>query len=172
MVAGLRVTPSSMTQHFLKKQQDLVRRCEMALQGDESDRTRVTGLLESHLQADAKDFLERYRHRYKSHALKAGIAIGVGAVGLAGGAVGAGVAAALLAAEAIVLGTGTAATFAIGTMAGAGTFALVGGGVGAGVGSSIGERRAREAEHAADADREVEEEEEGDPSDESCLIRQ
>ncbi|XP_072860602.2 RING finger protein 112 [Pogona vitticeps] len=171
MVAGLRVTPSSMTKRVLEKQRELVRQCEMALQGDELDRTNVTSLLESHLQADTKDFLERYSHRYKSHALKAGIAIGVGAVGLAGGAVGAGVAAAMLAAEAIVLSTGTAATFAIGTMAGAGTFALVGGGVGAGLGSSIGERRAREAENVAEPDCENEEAED-DLSDERCLLRQ
>ncbi|KAJ7313855.1 hypothetical protein JRQ81_005611 [Phrynocephalus forsythii] len=171
MVAGLRVTPSTMTQRLLEKQRELVQRCDMALQGDEPDRTDVKWLLESHLQADTKDFLERYSNRYKSHALKAGIAIGVGAVGLAGGAVGAGVAAAMLAAEAIVLSTGTAATFAIGTMAGAGTFALVGGGVGAGVGSSIGERRAREAENVGEADGEIEDDDD-DPSDDTCLIHQ
>ncbi|XP_062993322.1 RING finger protein 112 [Elgaria multicarinata webbii] len=169
MLAGLQVKPSSMRKRLLEKQRELVEECKMSLQGDEPGRTDSTLLLESRLQSDAKDFLERYSRRYKSHALKAGLAVGVGAVGLAGGVIGAGVAAAILAAEAIALSTGTAATFAIGTMAGAGSFALVGGGVGAGVGSSIGERRVQEAENVADSDVEAEEMED-DLSDERCLI--
>ncbi|XP_061446247.1 RING finger protein 112 [Rhineura floridana] len=166
MFAGLKVTPSSMTRRLLEKQRELARQCEESLRGNEPGRTDSILLLESRLQGDARGFVERYSQRYKSHALKAGVAVGVGAVGLAGGVIGAGVAAALLAAEAIAFGT--TATFAIGTAAGAGTLALVGGGVGAGVGCSIGERRAREAEHVSED--EAEGEEETDPSDERCLL--
>ncbi|XP_042328173.1 RING finger protein 112 [Sceloporus undulatus] len=169
MIAGLKVTPSSMTRCISEKQRQLIHRCEILLQGNEPGRKDSILLLESYLQAVAKDFLECYSRRYKSHALKAGLAIGVGTLGLAGGAIGAGIAGAILAAEAIVLSTGTAATFAIGTMAGAGTFALVGGGVGAGVGSNIGNRRAREAENVSESDVEAEEAE-SDLSDERCLI--
>ncbi|XP_053117425.1 RING finger protein 112 isoform X2 [Hemicordylus capensis] len=171
LIAGLKVTPSKMRQRLLEKQHELSEQCEMLLQGDEPSRTDSKLWLQSRLQGDANDFMERYSRRYKSHALKAGMAVGVGAVGLAGGVIGAGVAGAILAAEAIVLSTGTAATFAIGTVAGAGTFALVGGGVGAGVGSSIGNRKAQEAQNVAEGNGEVEEEAE-DLSEERCLISQ
>ncbi|CAI5790567.1 finger 112 [Podarcis lilfordi] len=168
MIAGLQVTPKSMTRRLLSKQCELMRRCEESLQGDEPGRTESILSLEDHLKHEAQIFKERYHRRYKSHALKAGVAIGVGAVGLAGGAIGAGVAAAVLAAEAIALSTGTAATFAIGTMAGASTFAVIGGGVGAGVGSSIGERKTQEAKNVSEDDPEGEEE--TSLSDEMCLI--
>uniref|UniRef100_A0A8D0BMN4 Uncharacterized protein n=1 Tax=Salvator merianae TaxID=96440 RepID=A0A8D0BMN4_SALMN len=169
LFAGLRVTPSTMTRGILKKQHELVQQCERLVQGDEPEQLNSASLLKSQLQSDAKDFLERYGRRYKSHALKAGVAVGVGAVGLAGGIIGAGVAAAVLATEAIVLSTGTAATFGIGTVAGAGTFGLLGGGVGAGVGSKIGENRAREAANVIEGDAE-DEEEESNLSDQKCLI--
>nr|XP_056719839.1 RING finger protein 112 [Euleptes europaea] len=171
LFAGLKVLPSTMAQRIKEKQQELVKQCEMTLRGDEREQTDTKLLLASHLQSEAKDFLERYGRRYKNHALTAGVAVGVGAVGLAGGVIGAGVAGAILAAEALVLGTGTAATVAIGTLAGTGTFALVGGGVGAGIGRSIGERRAQEARGLSDSDMEVEEVEE-DMSDQRCLIGQ
>ncbi|KAL8176346.1 UNVERIFIED_CONTAM: hypothetical protein K2H54_032371, partial [Gekko kuhli] len=171
LLAGLKVLPSTMAKRLKEKQQDLVKRCEATVRGDEQERTDTTSFLESRLQSEAKDFLERYGRRYKNHALTAGVAVGVGAVGLAGGVVGAGVAGAILAAEAIVLSTGTAATVAIGALAGTGTFALVGGGVGAGVGSTIGERRAREAHGLPESNVEVEEGE-GDVSDQTCLIDQ
>ncbi|XP_034991539.2 RING finger protein 112 isoform X1 [Zootoca vivipara] len=170
MIAGLQVTPKSMTRRLLDKQSELMCQCKESLQGDEPGRTESILSLENHLKHEAQIFTERYHRRYKSHALKAGVAIGMGAVGLAGGAIGAGVAAAVVAAEAIVLSTGTAATFAIGTMAGAGTFAVIGGGVGAGVGSSIGERRTQEARNVTEDDPEGEEE--TSLSDERCLIGQ
>ncbi|XP_008115758.1 RING finger protein 112 isoform X2 [Anolis carolinensis] len=171
MIKALRVTPKSMVQRLRSEQQQLVQRCEMSLQGDEPGRTDSILQFESHLQADAKVFQEHYSRRYKSYALKAGLAFGVGVIGFAGGAIGAGVAGAFLAAEAIVLGTGTATTVAIGTAAGAGTLGLIGGGVGAGVGNSIGKRRVQEAEHVGESDAEVEEPEDN-LSDETCLIDQ
>ncbi|XP_063157124.1 RING finger protein 112 [Candoia aspera] len=170
LLAGLQVTPASMTKRFQKKQQELLQECNDFLQGDKPCRTHSVSCLEKHLQHETKDFLELYTRRYKFHALKAGAAIGVGAVGFAGGVIGAGVAAALLAAEAIILSTGTAATFAIGTMAGAGTFALVGGGLGAGVGNHIGNAKIKEAKNVAEDDKETEEEEEENLSDERHLI--
>nr|XP_034991547.1 RING finger protein 112 isoform X2 [Zootoca vivipara] len=170
MIAGLQLTPKSMTRRLLDKQSELMCQCKESLQGEEPGRTESILSLENHLKHEAQIFTERYHRRYKSHALKAGVAIGMGAVGLAGGAIGAGVAAAVVAAEAIVLSTGTAATFAIGTMAGAGTFAVIGGGVGAGVGSSIGERRTQEARNVTEDDPEGEEE--TSLSDERCLIGQ
>ncbi|XP_060636568.2 RING finger protein 112 [Anolis sagrei] len=171
MVTTLRVTPKSMVQRLRSKQQQLVQRCEISLQGDEPGRTDSVLQFESHLQADAKVFQERYSRRYKSYALKAGLALGVGAIGFAGGAIGAGVAGAILAAEAIVVGTGTAATVAIGTAAGAGTLGLIGGGVGASVGNRIGVRRVQEAEDLNENDPTVEEPEDN-LSDETFLIDQ
>ncbi|KAM6451413.1 RING finger protein 112 isoform 1-T1 [Liasis olivaceus] len=170
LFTSLRVTPASMTKRVQEKQQKLLQECNNLLQGDEPCRADIVSCLEKYLQCEAKEFLERYTHRYKPHAIKAGIAIGVGAVGLAGGAVGAGVAAALLAAEAVVLSTGAAATFAIGTVAGAGTLALVGGGVGAGVGNRIGNAKIEEARNVAEDDNEDEKEEEENLSDERNLI--
>lgn len=160
-----------MAQRLKEKQQELLKQCEATVRGDEEERAETKLCLESRLQSEAKDFLERYGRRYKNHALTAGVAVGVGAVGLAGGVVGAGVAGVILAAEALVLSTGTAATVAIGALAGTGTFALVGGGVGAGVGSRIGARRAQEAHRLSESDVEVEEGEE-DVSDQRCLIDQ
>lgn len=160
-----------MAQRLKEKQRELLQKCEATARGDEEEKAEAKSCLEGHFESEAKGFLERYSRRYKSHALTAGAAVGVGAVGLAGGVVGAGVAGAILAAEAIVLSTGTAATVAIGALAGTGTFALVGGSVGAGVGSSIGERRAQEAHRLSGSDVEVEEGEE-DVSDQRCLIEE
>ncbi|XP_054848382.1 RING finger protein 112 [Eublepharis macularius] len=171
LFAGLKVLPSTMAERLKEKQQELVKECEATLEGEEEDRTNSRLSLESNMQREARDFLERYGRRYKSHALTAGVAFGVGAVGLTGGVIGAGVAGAILAAEALVLSTGTAATVAIGALAGTGTFALVGGGVGAGVGSRIGERRAQEAHRMSERDVEVEEVEE-EMSDQMFLIGQ
>ncbi|XP_048374226.1 RING finger protein 112 [Sphaerodactylus townsendi] len=171
LFAGLKILPSTMAQRLREKEQELVKQCEATLRGDEQEQTETKILLESFLQRETKDFLERYGRRYRNHALTAGVAFGVGAVGLAGGVIGAGVAGAILAAEALVLTTGPAATVAIGALAGTGTFAVVGGGVGAGVGRSIGERRAQEAQSLSESNVEVEEGEE-DMSDQRCLIGQ
>lgn len=160
MVACLKVTPKTMAKRL---QHELEQRCEESLEGDGSSKEE----LKSRLQSSAKDFLEHYGRRFTSHALKAGLAVGVGAIGLAGGAIGAGVVGAVMAAEAIVLGT--EAAFAIGTVAGAGTFALVGGGVGARVGRRFGKRKTQEAQNMVGGD---EEDEEEDLSDEKCLIGQ
>ncbi|XP_029139644.1 RING finger protein 112 [Protobothrops mucrosquamatus] len=168
--ASLRVPPNSMTRRLKEKQEKLLQQFRDSFQGDEPHRTEFLLCLESYLKCEANDFMEDYNRRFKSSAIKAGVAIGVGAVGLAGGAVGAGIAAALLAGEAIVLGTG--ATFAIGTVAGAGTFGLVGGGVGAGVGSHLGNAKSNKAKNEAKDDNKTEEEkeEEENVSDEKSLI--
>ncbi|KAM3821594.1 RING finger protein 112 isoform 1-T3 [Vipera latastei] len=173
MWASLRVSPNSMTRRLEEKQEKLLQQFRDSFQGDELHRTEFLSCLESYLKCEANDFMEDYIRRFKSSAIKAGAAIGVGAVGLAGGAVGASIAAALLAGEAIVLGTG--ATFAIGTVAGAGTFGLVGGGVGASVGSRLGNAKSNEAKNEAKGDNETkeeeeEEEEEENVSDEKSLI--
>ncbi|XP_066487107.1 RING finger protein 112 isoform X2 [Tiliqua scincoides] len=161
MLKCLKVTPKSMAQRL---KHELERRCNESLEGDGSASKEE---LKSLLQSSAKDFLDRYGRRYTSHALKAGLAIGVGTVGLAGGAIGAGVAGAILAAEAAVLGT--EAVFAIGTMAGAGTFALAGGGIGARLGHCFGKRKTQDAQNGVRND---EQEEDEDLSDEKCLIGQ
>lgn len=169
MLASLRVSPNSMAKRLKEKQKKLLQQFQDSFQGDEPHQTEFLTCLESYIKCETNDFLEDYRCRFKSSAIKAGVAIGVGAVGLAGGAVGAGIAAALLAGEAIVLGTG--ATFAIGTVAGAGTFGLVGGGVGAGVGSRIGNSKSNDYKNEAkDNKNETEEEEEENVSDEKSLI--
>ncbi|XP_013929620.1 PREDICTED: RING finger protein 112 isoform X2 [Thamnophis sirtalis] len=174
MWASLHVSPSSMAKRLDEKKKKLLKQFQNSFQGDEPHQTEFLACLESNLNCETKDFLEDYRRRFKSSAIKAGVAIGVGAVGLAGGAVGAGIAAALLAGEAIVLGTG--ATFAIGTVAGAGTFGLVGGGVGAGVGRRIGDSSKTNDDNSEAKDdnkteeKEEEEEEEENMSDEKSLI--
>ncbi|XP_039201777.1 RING finger protein 112 isoform X1 [Crotalus tigris] len=169
VLASLRVPPNSMTRRLKEKQEKLLQQFRDSFQGDEPHRTEFLSCLESYLKCEANDFMEDYNRRFKSSAIKAGVAIGVGAVGLAGGAVGAGIAAALLAGEAIVLGTG--ATFAIGTVAGASTFGLVGGGVGASVGSRLGNAKSNEAKNEAKGVNEIEEEEEEENvSDEKNLI--
>uniref|UniRef100_A0ACB8EVT0 Uncharacterized protein n=1 Tax=Sphaerodactylus townsendi TaxID=933632 RepID=A0ACB8EVT0_9SAUR len=146
LFAGLKILPSTMAQRLREKEQELVKQCEATLRGDEQEQTETKILLESFLQRETKDFLGATARALRITPLTAGVAFGVGAVGLAGGVIGAGVAGAILAAEALVLTTGPAATVAIGALAGTGTFAVVGGGVGAGVGRSIGERRAQEAQ--------------------------
>ncbi|XP_026578602.1 RING finger protein 112 [Pseudonaja textilis] len=168
ILASLRVSPNSMTKRFEEKQKKLLQQFRDSFHGDELHQTEFLTCLESYLKYEANNFLEGYRRRFKSSAIKAGVAIGVSAVGLAGGAVGAGIAAALLAGEAIVLGTG--ATFAIGTVAGAGTFGLVGGGLGAGVGSRIGSSKSNNNKNEAKDDNEIEDEEEENVSDEKSLI--
>lgn len=166
MFACLKVTPKKMTQYLQKKQDDLEQRFKQASEY-------LRSKLKSRLQSNTKDFLDRYRRRFTSHALKAGVAVGVGAAGLAGGLIGAGVAGAILATEAIVLGT--EAAFAIGTVAGAGSFALIGGGVGAGVGNHVGKRKSKESQNGVggdEEDKEEEEVEEEDVSDETHLLGQ
>ncbi|ETE67168.1 RING finger protein, partial [Ophiophagus hannah] len=167
ILRNLYVSPNSMTKRLEEKQKKLLQQFRDSFQGDEPHQTEFLTCLESYLKCEANDFLENYRRRFKSSAIKAGAAIGVGAVGLAGGAVGAGIAAALLATEAIVLGAG--ATFAIGTVAGASTFGLVGGGVGAGVGSHIGSSKSNDNKNEAKDDNKTEDEEEN-VSDEKSLI--
>ncbi|XP_060548713.1 RING finger protein 112-like [Pantherophis guttatus] len=166
MLGSLRVSPNSMTKRLKEKQEKLLQQFRDSFQGDEPHQTEFLTCLDSYQKCEAKDFLEDYRRRFKSSAIKAGVAIGVGAVGLAGGAVGAGIAAALLAGEAIVLGTG--ATFAIGTVAGASTFGLIGGGVGAGVGSCMWD--SKDNDNKNDNDETEEEQEEENVSDEKSLI--
>ncbi|XP_077170992.1 RING finger protein 112 [Paroedura picta] len=169
--ASLKVRPSTMAVRLKEKQQELLKKCEEAVRGNEQERLDTKLVLECHLQKEANDFLECYGRRHKKHAIAVGFAVGMGSLGLAGGVTGAGVVGAILATEAIVLSTEMAATVAIGAVAGTGTLALVGGGVGAGIGQRIGQRRAQEVHRLAESDVEVEEGEE-DVSDQRFLINQ
>ncbi|XP_070584030.1 RING finger protein 112-like isoform X1 [Erythrolamprus reginae] len=170
MLAKLRVPPKSMAKRLKEKQEKLLQQFRDSFQGDEPHQTDFLSCLESYIMCETNDFLEEYRHRFKTSAIKAGVAIGTSVVGIAGGAIGAGIAAGLLAAEAIMLGTSTA--LAIGTVAGAGTLGLVGGGLGAGVGSHIGNSKSKDNKNETKDDNKIEEEEEEENvSDEKSLIR-
>ncbi|XP_053119846.1 uncharacterized protein LOC128330677 [Hemicordylus capensis] len=157
----LTIKPSTMEERLQEKTKELLQEYEDSKQGDESSSKDCKSLLKCHLNDETKDFLKKYKVKYYATA---GVLIGTGSVVLASGAIGAGVVGALVAAEAVALGTGAA-------IAGGATggLAIAGGTVGHVIGRLKGERSAQQAQNMTDHDT-FEEEEEEDLSEEACLI--
>ncbi|XP_078508699.1 RING finger protein 112 [Lissotriton helveticus] len=132
---NLKTSPSKMKERLKDKMAELMRRSETLLEGDEFKKLDLKLELEFRMRTDMERFMIAYTKRFKISAIKAGVALGVGTVGLAGGVVGGVVAGVVVAAEVAVV--------AAGAVAGTGTFAVIGGGLGAGVGNQIGKKEAR-----------------------------
>lgn len=132
---NLKTSPSKMKERLKDKMAELMRRSERVLEGDEFRKLDLKLELEIRMRTDMERFMAAYTKRFKLSAIKAGVAVGIGTVGLAGGVVGGVVAGVVVAAEAAVV--------AVGAVAGTGTFAVIGGSVGAGVGNQIGKKEAR-----------------------------
>ncbi|XP_067421831.1 LOW QUALITY PROTEIN: RING finger protein 112-like [Emydura macquarii macquarii] len=108
----LRVRPSTVAKQFVKQRTKLLRQCWEEMKEPEKE-TLLTAL-EAELTREAKTFLETYGGRYQSHAIKAGITVGVLALGPLGGALGASGYGAIATAAA-ELGLSEAAAIGVGT---------------------------------------------------------
>ncbi|XP_069100345.1 RING finger protein 112-like isoform X1 [Pleurodeles waltl] len=134
MFTNLKTSPSKMKEKLKVKMAEMMKRSERVLEGDEYRKLDLKMELEAQMRTDMERFMAVYTKRFKISAIKAGVAVGVGTVGLAGGVVGGVVAGLVVAAEVAVV--------AVGAVAGTGTFAVIGGGLGAGVGNQIGKKQA------------------------------
>ncbi|XP_043942591.1 RING finger protein 112-like [Protopterus annectens] len=139
-VKTLKTTPKEMKAKLERCVEELLASCKNELEGEEEKKQEHLMLLAGQIQEDLENYTSGYAKKFKTSAIKAGVAAGAAGIGLAGGMVGAGVAGAVLATEALVILGSNLATVAVGALAGTGTFALVGGGVGAKLGSTFGKK--------------------------------
>ncbi|XP_043942589.1 RING finger protein 112-like [Protopterus annectens] len=149
-VKTLKTPPKEMKANLELCVKNLLALCKNELEGDEKRKQEDLDLLLGQLQEDLEKYISKYAKKFKTSAIKAGVAVGAVGIGLAGAAIGAGVAAgAVLATEAVILGS-EAATVAVGAVAGTSSFALVGGGVGAKVGSMFGGKKEKNLQMATE----------------------